>query len=63
MKNKILMNPNPLVEYLSKLPEEFTREDLVLYIEDHHIEMLNLRYAGEDGRLKKIGRASCRERV
>ncbi|NCA85692.1 MAG: glutamine synthetase [Clostridia bacterium] len=54
MKNKILMNPNPLVQYLNKPPEEFTREDLILYIEDHNIEMLNLRYAGEDGRLKTL---------
>ncbi|MDD2632369.1 MAG: glutamine synthetase family protein [Bacteroidales bacterium] len=54
MKSKIMMNPNPLVQYLGKLPEEFTLEDLVLYIEDHKIEMLNLRYAGEDGRLKTL---------
>ncbi len=54
MKNKILMNPNPLVQYLNKPPEEFTRDDLILYIEDHNIEMLNFRYAGEDGRLKTL---------
>ncbi len=54
MKNKILMNPNPLVQYLNKPPEAFTRDDLILYIEDHNIEMLNFRYAGEDGRLKTL---------
>lgn len=54
MKNKILMNPNPLVQYLNKPPQEFTRDDLILYIEDHNIEMLNFRYAGEDGRLKTL---------
>ncbi len=54
MKNKILMNPNPLVQYLNKPPAEFTREDLILYIGDHNIEMLNFRYAGEDGRLKTL---------
>jgi len=48
------MNPNPLVQYLNKSPEFFTREDLILYIEDHNIEMLNFRYAGEDGRLKTL---------
>lgn len=53
-KNKILMNPNPLVQYLNKTPEYFTREDLILYIEDHNIEMVNFRYAGEDGRLKTL---------
>lgn len=48
------MNPNPLVQYLNKSPEFFTREDLILYIEDHNIEMVNFRYAGEDGRLKTL---------
>ncbi len=48
------MNPNPLVQYLNKSPEFFTREDLILYIEDHNIEMINFRYAGEDGRLKTL---------
>ncbi|MFW5705829.1 MAG: glutamine synthetase beta-grasp domain-containing protein, partial [Bacteroidota bacterium] len=54
MKKKILMNPNPLVQYLNKPQEEFTREDLILYVEDHNIEMVNFRYAGEDGRLKTL---------
>ncbi len=54
MKQKILMHPNPLVQYLNKPPEAFTREDLILYIEDHNIEMVNFRYAGEDGRLKTL---------
>ncbi len=54
MKNQILMNPNPLVQYLNKSPDTFTRDDLILYIEDHNIEMLNFRYAGEDGRLKTL---------
>lgn len=48
------MNPNPLVQYLNKPPHDFTRDDLILYIEDHNIEMLNFRYAGEDGRLKTL---------
>jgi glutamine synthetase len=53
-KQSIQMNPNPLVQYLSKPPHEFTRDDLILYIEDHNIEMINFRYAGEDGRLKTL---------
>lgn len=54
MKKKMMMNPNPLVQYLNKPPEEFTREDLILYIEDHNIEMVNFRYPGQDGRLKTL---------
>jgi glutamine synthetase len=53
-KNKILMNPNPLVQYLNKSPEFFTKDDLILYAEDHNIGMINFRYAGEDSRLKTL---------
>jgi len=53
-KQSIQMNPNPLVQYLNKSPQDFTRDDLILYIEDHNIEMINFRYAGEDGRLKTL---------
>jgi glutamine synthetase len=54
IKQSIQMNPNPLVQYLNKPPKDFTRDDLILYIEDHNIEMINFRYAGEDGRLKTL---------
>ncbi|MFH2096764.1 MAG: glutamine synthetase family protein [Bacteroidota bacterium] len=49
-----LMNPNPLVQYLEKPSSEFTMKDLIRYIEENGIEMLNLRYVGEDGRLKNL---------
>ncbi|PKP51580.1 MAG: glutamine synthetase [Bacteroidetes bacterium HGW-Bacteroidetes-1] len=48
------MNPNPLVQYLNKPAHEFTRSDLMRYIEDHDIEMINFRYVGWDGRLKTL---------
>jgi glutamine synthetase len=48
------MNPNPLVQYLNKPSEEFTRQDLIKYIEDYNIEMINFRYVGWDGRLKTL---------
>ena len=48
------MNPNPLVQYLQKLPSEFTKADLIKYIEDKNIEMINFRYTGGDGRLKTL---------
>lgn len=55
MSNAITeMNPNPLVQYLNKPSQEFTRDDLVRYIEDNNIEMVNLRYVGWDGRLKTL---------
>ena len=48
------LNPNPLVQYLNKSAEEFTKADIIKYIEDHNIEMVNFRYAGGDGRLKTL---------
>jgi glutamine synthetase len=54
MNNYTEMNPNPLVQYLNKPSEEFTKADLIRYIEDHDIEMVNFRYAGWDGRLKEL---------
>ncbi|MCF8230926.1 MAG: glutamine synthetase family protein [Bacteroidales bacterium] len=52
MKKNIEMQPNPLVQYLNKPTSEFTKADLIKYIEDNDIEMVNFRYAAEDGRLK-----------
>lgn len=48
------MNPNPLVQYLNKPSEDFTKADLIRYIEDHDIAMINYRYCGWDGRLKTL---------
>ncbi|NOX87330.1 MAG: glutamine synthetase [Chlorobi bacterium] len=54
MKNNLSMNPNPIVQYLGKHPEQLTKDDLIRFIEDHDIEMINFRYAGWDGRLKTL---------
>ncbi|MDR2927854.1 MAG: glutamine synthetase, partial [Cytophagaceae bacterium] len=54
MSSSYLLNPNPLVQYLEKDPKEFTKEDLIGYITDNEIEMVNLRYTGADGRLKTL---------
>lgn len=48
------MNPNPLVQYLNKPAHDFTRADLIRYIEDHDIQMVNFRYVAWDGRLKTL---------
>ncbi len=48
------MNPNPLVQYLNKPSSEFTRADIIRYIEDHDVEMINFRYVAWDGRLKTL---------
>ena len=54
MKDLISMNPNPVVQYLNKPSAEFTKQDLIRYIEDNDIEMVNFKYAAWDGRLKTL---------
>jgi len=45
---------NPLVQHLNKLPKDFTKDDIIQFIVDNDIKMLNFRYAGGDGRLKTL---------
>ncbi len=52
--SEILLNPNDLVRFLKKPSAEFTRHDIVRFIEENGIEMLNFRYVGEDGKLKTL---------
>lgn len=50
----MLFQPNLLVQYLQKPAAEFTRDDIIRYIEEREIQLLNFRYVGEDGKLKTI---------
>lgn len=54
MTTDFSLSPNPLVQFLKKSPAQFTLNDLLLFIEEQHIEMLNFRYVGGDGRLKTL---------
>lgn len=51
---EIALNKNNLVQYLHKPMGEFTREDIVKYIVDNGIEMVNFMYPAADGRLKTL---------
>ncbi len=55
MKNKeIALNKNALVKWLEKSPREFTKEDIIRYIVENDIEMVNFMYPAGDGRLKTL---------
>jgi glutamine synthetase len=54
MKDTLDLSPNPIVRFLEKPASEFTRNDLIKFIEAKGIEMVNFRYAGADGRLKTL---------
>ncbi len=53
-ENQYLLNPNPLVRFLHKSPAEFTKEDIMRFVQENEIEVLNFRYVGGDGRLKAL---------
>jgi len=54
MSNQTISSPNPLVQYLQKPAKDFTKADIIKYIIENGIEMLNFRYTGGDGRLKTL---------
>jgi glutamine synthetase len=45
---------NPLVEQIGKQPKDFTKADIIEFIEDNEIKILNFRYVAGDGRLKSL---------
>ncbi|MCK9421855.1 MAG: glutamine synthetase family protein [Bacteroidales bacterium] len=54
MNNNVSLNPNALVHFLDKPNGDFTKNDLIRFIEGNGIRMVNFRYAGADGRLKTL---------
>jgi glutamine synthetase len=54
MNDSISLNPNKIVKALEKPAADFTKQDLIRFIERNDIRMLNFRYVAGDGRLKKL---------
>jgi Glutamine synthetase len=54
MKENIALSQNPLVSFLKKDTSEFTKADIIKYVEDNDIKMINFRYVASDGRLKTL---------
>ncbi len=52
--NSYNLNPNPLVRFLQKPAKDFTKADIINYVENNEIKMINFRYVGGDGRLKAL---------
>jgi len=51
---EVALNPNLLVKYLRKPAREFTRHDVIRYIEENEIEQVNFHYVAGDGKLKTL---------
>lgn len=54
MNDHLALNPNKIVKALQKPAAEFTRGDIIRFIEQNDIRMVNFRYVAGDGRLKKL---------
>ncbi len=54
MNNTIRLNKNAVVAYLQKEPADITKADLMNFVENEGIEMVNFMYPAGDGRLKTL---------
>ena len=54
MNKDLSLNPNKIVAYLQKPCKEFTKADIVRYIKETGIRMVNFMYPAGDGRLKTL---------
>ena len=54
MSTALQYNINPLVSAIGKMPEEFTKEDIINFITANDIRVVNFRYIAGDGRLKTL---------
>ncbi|MDE6051277.1 MAG: glutamine synthetase beta-grasp domain-containing protein, partial [Paramuribaculum sp.] len=54
MNQEIRMNKNHLVATLGKPAAEFTKDDIIKYVEQQEIQMINFMYPAGDGRLKTL---------
>ncbi len=52
--NQLILNANPVVAYLKKPAAEFTKADIVKYVCENEIRMVNFMYPGGDGKLKTL---------
>ena len=54
MNRELALNPNKVVAFLGKPAKEFTKADIINYITENEIRMVNFMYPAGDGRLKTL---------
>lgn len=54
MNTNIKLNPNRLVQYLGKAPSEFRKSDIIQFVKENDIRMINFMYPADDNRLKTL---------
>ncbi len=54
MNTKIKLCPNKVVQYLQKDPQDIKKEDIIRFVEENEIRMINFMYPADDNRLKTL---------
>ncbi len=54
MDTNLSLNPNRVVEYLQKSPSEIRKTDLIRFVKENGIRMINFMYPADDNRLKTL---------
>ena len=54
MNRELALTPNKVVAFLGKPAREFTKADIISYITENQIRMVNFMYPAGDGRLKTL---------
>lgn len=48
------LNPNKVVQFLEKNPQDFKKSDLIRFVKENGIRMINFMYPADDNRLKTL---------
>lgn len=54
MNSNIALCPNLVVQFLQKSPEEFRKADIIRFVKENGIKMVNFMYPADDNRLKTL---------
>lgn len=54
MNSNLSLCPNKIVAYLQKAPQDIRREDIIKFVKDNNIRMINFMYPADDNRLKTL---------
>lgn len=54
MENDMRLCPNRLVQFLKKTPDQFRKDDIIRFVKENDIRMINFMYPANDNRLKTL---------
>ncbi len=54
MSSKFDLIPNEVVRFLKKNPEDFRKSDIIKFVKENEIRMINFMYPADDNRLKTL---------